>query len=133
MENKYLLILIFVIILIIGILIYREKLFDVQTFITPIYSSFIPSRYCSECGKLSNFQCGRCSNCGFCVTEHRYGECVPGDVYGPYFRQDCVEWNYGQPQINTVFVQPIQTSWWNVPRYVRRFDRSDKKRRPRRK
>jgi hypothetical protein len=132
MENKYIVTIIFITILLIGFLIYHEKLFNIQTFITPIYTSQIPTRYCPECGKLGNFQCSRCSNCGFCITERGSGECVPGDSVGPYFRQDCAVWNYGQPQINTIFVQPVQQSWWSIPRYFRRFDRSDRKRRDRR-
>ena len=132
MENKIIFSLILIIVLFIGFLFYYEKLFDVQTFITPIYSPLIPNRYCPECGKLSNFQCSRCSNCGFCVTDSGFSECVPGDSSGPYFRQDCAIWNYGQPQINTIFVQPIQSSWWHIPRHVKRFDRSEKRRTRRR-
>ena len=137
MENLYLLSIIFIVIALIGFLIYHEKFFDVQKFATQIYTSSIPTRYCQECGKLSSFQCNRCINCGFCVTEKGFGECVPGDSTGPYFRQDCSSWNYYQPQLNTIFIQPLQSSWWygdgsnwNVPRHVRKFDRSDRKRRP---
>lgn len=147
METKIWLVIIIIFVLFISYLIYSENLFGVQTFITPIYTSYVPTRYCPECGNLSAFQCGKCSNCGFCTTETGFSECVPGDSTGPYFRQDCSFWNYGQPQINTIYVQPVQSSWWptwwnvnnrnwDVPRHVKRYDRTsrtERKRKPRRK
>lgn len=54
-------------------------------------------RYCSSCGYKSRRSCGKCINCGYCISSSGYGECVAGDSSGPYFRQDCVYWEYGDP------------------------------------
>lgn len=52
---------------------------------------------CPNCGKRSKSQCFTCGTCGWCVTPNGYGECVPGNKYGPFFRQDCVNWQYDPP------------------------------------
>jgi len=49
---------------------------------------------CPNCGKRTQWQCSECGSCGWCVTPDGYGECVPGDQRGPYFRQDCLSWQY---------------------------------------
>ncbi len=53
--------------------------------------------YCPSCGWRSNESCSRCIGCGWCVTSDGYGQCSPGDASGPYYRNDCVYWNYGNP------------------------------------
>lgn len=53
--------------------------------------------YCDKCGDKGEFTCGNCSNCGFCISQFGSGECVPGDQYGPYFREDCIDWRYMKP------------------------------------
>lgn len=35
-----------------------------------------------------------CTRCGYCVSDKGNGECVPGDIRGPYFRDDCIYWEY---------------------------------------
>lgn len=91
--------------------------------------------YCQNCGYLGKYKCGTCTNCGYCVSPSGIGECVPGDTSGPYFRQDCVGWNYG---INSVpYTQPIPwyysySPWsWYVPKHARRVRNNikDKQRR----
>lgn len=52
-------------------------------------------KYCPSCGTKSRKSCSKCLNCGFCVTSDGHGECVPGDSNGPYFRDDCMYWEYG--------------------------------------
>jgi len=53
-------------------------------------------RYCSSCGDLPNRAAvGSCTNCGICLTPTGNEEAVPGDQYGPYFRDDCLHWDYG--------------------------------------
>lgn len=47
---------------------------------------------CKNCGDNSRDQCSACNNCGWCLHSDGYGQCVPGDVNGPYFRQDCYNW-----------------------------------------
>lgn len=53
--------------------------------------------YCSACGYKSRSGCSKCVNCGFCITTTGFGECVPGDSKGPYFREDCAIWEYVSP------------------------------------
>lgn len=87
---------------------------DIEGF--SVYSS------CRNCGKLGERRCGDCPSCGWCVSDNGYGECVPGDANGPYFRQDCVDWQhmsnykihmspYGEP-IYPVY-DPYNFSYWN--------------------
>lgn len=54
-------------------------------------------KYCPSCGWRSRYSCSKCTNCGYCITPNGYGECVPGDSSGPYFREDCYHWEYGDP------------------------------------
>lgn len=60
---------------------------------------YFPFRYCRSCGYRSRRQCNKCTNCGFCVPYRGKGNCVPGDNRGPYFRSDCVDWEYGDEYI----------------------------------
>ena len=52
-------------------------------------------RYCPSCGHKSQSGCSKCMNCGWCVNASGHGECVPGDSYGPYFK-NCMYWNFGK-------------------------------------
>jgi hypothetical protein len=54
-------------------------------------------KYCSSCGKRSRHNCSKCTNCGVCITPNGNAECVPGNSSGPYFREDCQYWEYGDP------------------------------------
>lgn len=54
-------------------------------------------QYCPSCGWRSKESCSRCTNCGICTTANGFAECSPGDASGPYYRTDCVYWNYGNP------------------------------------
>ena len=54
-------------------------------------------KYCPSCGWRSRYSCSNCTNCGYCITADGRGECVPGDKYGPYFRDDCQFYEYGKP------------------------------------
>ena len=82
-------------------------------------------KYCSDCHHRSLYACGKCTNCGNCQDVNGYSECVPGDSSGPYFREDCVRWNYGSnqyyapyshafPMIQTKSIFPYNR--WNVKR-----------------
>jgi len=53
-----------------------------------------PRSWCRSCGYRSRATCGNCQNCGYCINRQGYGECVPGDNDGPYFRQDCAYYEY---------------------------------------
>ena len=56
-----------------------------------------PLKHCRYCGYNNYNSCNNCVNCGFCITSKGYGECVNGDQNGPFFRKDCLYWNYRQP------------------------------------
>jgi hypothetical protein len=58
------------------------------------YNSYYKN-YCPSCNWRNRRTCSKCLNCGFCLTAEGTGECVPGDSNGPYFRSDCVGWEYG--------------------------------------
>lgn len=70
---------------------------------------------CPNCGKRDKLQCFECKTCGWCLTPNGYGECVPGDLNGPYFRQDCLAWQSGSPiTYNHPLIsyrQPITTTY----------------------
>jgi len=54
-------------------------------------------KYCPSVGWRSRHSCSKCTNGGWCITPSGYGECVPGDSSGPYFRDDCMYYEYGDP------------------------------------
>jgi hypothetical protein len=85
---KYITILILILISILFILIkYKRK----ETFYN------LNSEYCGDCGKRGRFSCGKCVDCGFCVTADGRSSCVSGDAKGPYFNEDCAYWEHSQP------------------------------------
>lgn len=53
--------------------------------------------YCGDCGKRGRFNCGKCMDCGYCVRPDGHGTCVPGDAKGPYFAEDCLNWEFSAP------------------------------------
>jgi len=59
-------------------------------------------KYCKDCGYMNSFECGNCTNCGYCITSDGRGSCVPGDAGGPYFASDCAEYQYG-PNYNGIY------------------------------
>lgn len=91
MNNKAKLILLIVAFLFVLIFVNYNK-GNLENFYT--YNSFYKA-YCPSCGWRNQRTCSKCLNCGFCRTAEGTGECVPGDSKGPYFRNDCVSWEYG--------------------------------------
>ena len=92
--------------------------------------------YCENCGYKSRFKCNNCVNCGYCISVHGLGECVPGDQRGPYFREDCAVWEY---QIPTLYYPSYYTNpylkYYNFPRYTwksRRYRQRNRQRNRRR-
>ena len=79
-------------------------------------------KYCSHCGYKSKRSCAKCVNCGICVTPNGYSECLPGDSSGPYFRNDCIYWNYGRSYYPYNHIEPV------IKRYSRRPLRKYKRR-----
>ena len=85
------------------------------------------NKYCKDCGNLSRYACGSCTNCGYCTTPGQgsgtpsgRGECIPGGPNGPYFREDCQNYHYGKPyRYSTWLPQMDRWSWWGPRRYGR--------------
>ena len=77
---------------------------------------------CPNCGKRNKMDCFQCSECVWCITPGGYGECVPGNSNGPYFRKDCVKW-YSQPDPVEDYQYYLpgwrQWWWWTAPQRTR--------------
>lgn len=78
-------------------------------------------KYCPECGKMSRSMCSSCTNCGYCINSRGVGECVPGDSTGPYFRKDCLTWDYNAPSVTSVY--PIVGTYSLYSPYYYRYPR----------
>lgn len=52
-------------------------------------------QYCPSCGWRSMKSCKDCINCGICTTANGVSSCSLGDQSGPYYRNDCAYWDYG--------------------------------------
>jgi hypothetical protein len=73
-------------------------------------------RYCPGCSYLTRRDCSSCSNCGYCITAGGHGECVPGDQNGPYFKKDCLYYEYTNPY----YVYPY---YYTMPYYSNYYNR----------
>jgi len=98
-----------------------DKMHDSEAF-SSNYSYYPNTRFCTNCDNRSYSTCANCTNCGYCYTSNGYGECVPGDENGPYFRTDCLNYEYNTPvAINDIY---YPRWWWywdnNNNRYVRK-------------
>lgn len=83
--------------------------------------SFI-SGPCPNCGKRRKLDCMQCTDCGWCWTPEGNGECVPGGPKGPYFRSDCMGWQYNPHPMNDYrYFLPgwRRWWWWRLPRHQR--------------
>ena len=49
---------------------------------------------CLNCGFADELECSNCLNCGYCIAPDGSGECIPGNVKGPFFRRDCMIWKH---------------------------------------
>lgn len=67
------------------------------------FEGFTDTPYCGDCGKRGRYSCSGCVDCGYCISESGAGECIPGDSKGPFFRDDCVSWEYGSPAGQTFY------------------------------
>lgn len=86
------------ILVITGIIIYNAISLSKNKNIKEGYFPYLSFKgYCGGCGKLSREDCSSCTNCGFCTTIDGRKNCVPGDNFGPYFREDCADWEYSDP------------------------------------
>ena len=50
--------------------------------------------FCGNCHDLTNEECENCDNCGVCTTDSGCKKCTQGDEAGPYFKDNCVDWEY---------------------------------------
>lgn len=109
-----------VITIIIIILLCRKKMEGFNSYLNYY------KKYCGSCGKRTRYSCGKCYNCGYCITPSGYGECTPGDSSGPYFRRDCMYWEYGDPYYYYPYshVYPVIKTKSIYPRY--RWNRNKK-------
>jgi hypothetical protein len=71
-----------------------------------IGSNYFLPRYCGYCGYQNIYECKNCTNCGVCTTADGRSECINGDITGPYFREDCVSWEYQQQPPTTQVLVP---------------------------
>ena len=79
---------------------------------------------------FNNADCANCVDCGYCLNSNGTIDCVPGNNVGPYFRQDCVSYQYKNPNTvvlfdnmdygpfywNGTYLYPNQwynNGWWN--------------------
>jgi hypothetical protein len=62
-----------------------------------------------------------CLNCGLCRTENGNIDCVYGNLYGPYFRRDCMNYTHSS-RVNNLLPQfDNRYIWfWNNNRYKNR-------------
>jgi hypothetical protein len=93
---------------------------NLEQFIVTHYPSFYPSfypslyqRYCSDCGDLDPIECDNCMTCGTCYTPNGYKECVTGDEYGPFFRSDCIDYQYNR--LPTILLHPMIDPYYFWP------------------
>lgn len=91
-------------------------------------------RYCTECGTKNIIDCGKCTNCVKCITPSGSMKCVDGDINGPYFASDCVNWKYGtNTDYSPVVVSEVVPyfDWLNPYRWYGNNNRSYHSYRPR--
>lgn len=96
------------------------------------------NKYCSKCNYNNRKKCSKCINCGYCHTIYGTRECIPGDSKGPYFREDCIFWEYLNPRywMNYYYIFPFYYPYysniywnrrnknWNNRRYYRKKNRN---------
>lgn len=76
-----------------------------------VVTTYPKERYCANCGELNRKRCSECVDCGYCYTPNGTGECVPGDENGPYFRADCVDYEYRTPIVLGGLYYPRGPYW----------------------
>lgn len=74
-------------------------------------SSSFGSLYCSNCSHRNRKKCAACNNCGYCINSNGNGECIVGDINGPYFRQDCKIWEKGNPILTPLYIEQKNSYW----------------------
>jgi len=73
---------------------------------------------CNNCGYFNLSDCARCVSCGWCISKNS-AQCIPGDIRGPYFRDDCLQWKYHYRNYIFPFIYPYYH--YTYPVYRRRY------------
>jgi hypothetical protein len=96
--------IILLIIISILILFFNKK----ENFITSNKNS------CTDCNFRSELSCLACSNCGYYINNLGAGECIVGDVNGPYFNNNNILW-----ETNNISIDRPYTSYYqyDIPNY----------------
>ena len=71
--------------------------------------------YCPDCGFINNINCLNCKNCGLCTKYDGSQQCLPGNNFGAFNRNDCINWKfYSADNINYI-PQPIDINYIPQP------------------
>lgn len=68
----------------------------------------------NDCYELNDKDCIKYSNCGLCIKDDKL-KCIPGDVQGPLFKEDCEGWIYTDYNDRYIFGEKVTTMTppWN--------------------
>ena len=61
-----------------------------------------------DCYKHNKRECMKYSNCGLCIKDGKM-QCIPGDVQGPLFKEDCEDWMYNNYYDRYIFGEKVVT------------------------
>lgn len=61
-----------------------------------------------DCYALNNDQCMNYSNCGICYKDGK-SQCIPGDTQGPFFKEDCEQWQHTNYYDRHIFGERVTT------------------------
>lgn len=50
--------------------------------------------FCGNCHDLTFEECLKCTNCGICTLDSGCKKCIQGDESGPYYHDNCIDWEY---------------------------------------
>ena len=88
----------------------------------PYVSLYRNVKYCNNCNEMGKNDCSECIDCGYCYDENGAGECVPGDINGPYFREDCYNYEYRNPMYyDNGLTYTYLHDHWNSNRHNSRY------------
>lgn len=61
-----------------------------------------------DCYSLSGKDCLNYSNCGLCYKDDK-AQCIPGDTQGPFFKEDCEQWEHTNYYDRHIFGEKVTT------------------------
>ena|SRR5437868_1371759 len=94
MDANIFLILLFILLFCVIIFSFPTKCMMKEGF----QEGFYIRNYCPSCAYLGRERCNNCTNCGYCIS-NGFGECVPGNSNGPFYRTDCDFYSYGNSNL----------------------------------